>query len=79
MGTYLIFTCCMNVQNDKASILGDAVIHLKNLQKQIEALEANTAELTSQNEKLKLSNQRLQEKNKQLEAMVSATGPVLNP
>lgn len=66
------------LQADKASILGDAIVYLKDLQDRIEGLQMNRAQSERRYEALQKSYKELQDRNKELESMVHNTATRLH-
>lgn len=56
---------------DKASILGDAIVYIKDLQEKTRDMESSREEIESRYESLKKVHQELEQRNKELQAMVA--------
>lgn len=62
------------LQADKASILGDAIVYLKDLQNKIAELEESKKDGDERHENLKRRYKELEHRNKELEAQLSGAG-----
>lgn len=62
------------LQADKASILGDAIVYLKDLQNKITELEDSKKDADQRYENLKRKYKELEHRNKELETQLSGGG-----